>query len=276
MRPCSPNACAARRVRQREADEPSTREVARQVHELDDVLANDRDAGDDRHAPLAARPRRGLVRAAARRPGELVLPSRGTGRGCPRGGARRLPAGRSLDSPSTRQPVARRGRWPPTPFARRSPREVDVLVAPGLLEEQHVGVERDGGADDVGARARTRRRRRARCTSRRGASRARANPNESPSRPVAGWTHGRDLRGPRPPRLVGRRVHGEGARGNPAVVVLNESDLSTSHCQQIAAELSVAETAFLRWHRDGLGASLLHADRRGRALRPRHAWRPST
>lgn len=44
---------------------------------------------------------------------------------------------------------------------------------------------------------------------------------------------------------------GEGARGNPAVVVLLESQLATTKCQQIAAELSVAETAFLRRHRDG-------------------------
>jgi len=44
---------------------------------------------------------------------------------------------------------------------------------------------------------------------------------------------------------------GEGARGNPAVVVLLESDLPTAQCQQIASELSVSETAFLRWHRDG-------------------------
>jgi predicted PhzF superfamily epimerase YddE/YHI9 len=44
---------------------------------------------------------------------------------------------------------------------------------------------------------------------------------------------------------------GEGARGNPAVVVLLESDLPTAHCQQIASELSVSETAFLRRIRDG-------------------------
>jgi len=44
---------------------------------------------------------------------------------------------------------------------------------------------------------------------------------------------------------------GEGARGNPAVVVLLESDLATVHCQQIAAELGVSETAFLRRTRDG-------------------------
>ncbi len=56
---------------------------------------------------------------------------------------------------------------------------------------------------------------------------------------------------------LGRRVWwvdafvGEGARGNPAVVVLLESELASSHCQQIASELSVAETAFLRRHRDG-------------------------
>jgi predicted PhzF superfamily epimerase YddE/YHI9 len=54
----------------------------------------------------------------------------------------------------------------------------------------------------------------------------------------------------------GRRVWwvdafvGEGARGNPAVVVLLESELASSQCQQIAAELSVAETAFLRRGRD--------------------------
>jgi len=56
---------------------------------------------------------------------------------------------------------------------------------------------------------------------------------------------------------LGRRVWwvdafiGEGARGSPAVVVLLESDLSTSRCQQIASELMVAETAFLRRHLDG-------------------------
>jgi PhzF family phenazine biosynthesis protein len=44
---------------------------------------------------------------------------------------------------------------------------------------------------------------------------------------------------------------GEGARGSPAVVVLLESELSTAACQQIASELSAAETAFLRRHRDG-------------------------
>ena len=44
---------------------------------------------------------------------------------------------------------------------------------------------------------------------------------------------------------------GEGARGNPAVVVLLESDLATAHCQQIAAELGVSETACLRRTRDG-------------------------
>jgi len=44
---------------------------------------------------------------------------------------------------------------------------------------------------------------------------------------------------------------GEGARGNPAVVVLLESDLATAHCQQIASELSVSETAFLRRVREG-------------------------
>jgi predicted PhzF superfamily epimerase YddE/YHI9 len=55
---------------------------------------------------------------------------------------------------------------------------------------------------------------------------------------------------------LGRRVWwvdafvGEGARGNPAVVVLLESDLASTNCQQIAAELSVAETAFLRRGRD--------------------------
>lgn len=56
---------------------------------------------------------------------------------------------------------------------------------------------------------------------------------------------------------LGRRVWwvdafvGEGARGNPAVVVLLESELAATQCQQIAAELAVAETAFLRRHRDG-------------------------
>ncbi len=56
---------------------------------------------------------------------------------------------------------------------------------------------------------------------------------------------------------LGRRVWwvdafiGEGARGSPAVVVLLESDLSTARCQQIASELAVAETAFLRRHHDG-------------------------
>jgi predicted PhzF superfamily epimerase YddE/YHI9 len=56
---------------------------------------------------------------------------------------------------------------------------------------------------------------------------------------------------------LGRRVWwvdafiGEGARGNPAVVVLLESDLAPGHCQQIASELSVSETAFLRRFRDG-------------------------
>lgn len=44
---------------------------------------------------------------------------------------------------------------------------------------------------------------------------------------------------------------GEGARGSPAVVVLLESDLPSATCQQIAAELSVSETAFLRSRRDG-------------------------
>jgi predicted PhzF superfamily epimerase YddE/YHI9 len=44
---------------------------------------------------------------------------------------------------------------------------------------------------------------------------------------------------------------GDGALGNPAVVVLLESELATEACQQIAAELAVAETAFLRWHRGG-------------------------
>jgi len=44
---------------------------------------------------------------------------------------------------------------------------------------------------------------------------------------------------------------GEGARGNPAVVVLLEGELPTEHCQQIASELSVSETAFLRRVRDG-------------------------
>ena len=44
---------------------------------------------------------------------------------------------------------------------------------------------------------------------------------------------------------------GDGARGNPAVVVLLEGELATTKCQQIASELSVAETAFLRSHRDG-------------------------
>lgn len=44
---------------------------------------------------------------------------------------------------------------------------------------------------------------------------------------------------------------GQGARGNPAVVVLLESLLSTAGCQQIASELAVAETAFLRQHHDG-------------------------
>ena len=43
---------------------------------------------------------------------------------------------------------------------------------------------------------------------------------------------------------------GEGARGNPAVVVLVEGELATVRCQRIAAELGVAETAFLRWRRD--------------------------
>ena len=44
---------------------------------------------------------------------------------------------------------------------------------------------------------------------------------------------------------------GEAARGNPAVVVLLEGDLDTVHCQQIASELSVSETAFLRRHHEG-------------------------
>jgi predicted PhzF superfamily epimerase YddE/YHI9 len=44
---------------------------------------------------------------------------------------------------------------------------------------------------------------------------------------------------------------GEGARGNPAVVVLLESRLSTAGCQQIASELAVAETAFLRQQQQG-------------------------
>lgn len=39
---------------------------------------------------------------------------------------------------------------------------------------------------------------------------------------------------------------GEGALGNPAVVVLLESPIATGDAQQIAAELAVAETAFLR------------------------------
>jgi predicted PhzF superfamily epimerase YddE/YHI9 len=56
---------------------------------------------------------------------------------------------------------------------------------------------------------------------------------------------------------LGRRVWwvdafiGEGARGNPAVVVLLEGDLPSSQCQQIAAELNLAETAFLQRRRDG-------------------------
>jgi len=44
---------------------------------------------------------------------------------------------------------------------------------------------------------------------------------------------------------------GEGARGSPAVVVLLESPLSAPQCQQIASELSVSETAFLRRHNNG-------------------------
>ena len=43
----------------------------------------------------------------------------------------------------------------------------------------------------------------------------------------------------------------EQARGNPAVVVLLESDLAPEACQLIAAELGVAETAFLRRTREG-------------------------
>lgn len=44
---------------------------------------------------------------------------------------------------------------------------------------------------------------------------------------------------------------GEGALGNPTVVVLLESPLDGAGCQQIAAELAVAETAFLRRRPDG-------------------------
>lgn len=44
---------------------------------------------------------------------------------------------------------------------------------------------------------------------------------------------------------------GKGALGNPAVVVLLESELDDAACQQIAAELAVAETAFLLRRRDG-------------------------
>lgn len=44
---------------------------------------------------------------------------------------------------------------------------------------------------------------------------------------------------------------GEGALGNPAVVVLLESPIATAEAQQIAAELAVAETAFLRRGLDG-------------------------
>jgi predicted PhzF superfamily epimerase YddE/YHI9 len=58
---------------------------------------------------------------------------------------------------------------------------------------------------------------------------------------------------------LGRRVWwvdtfiGEGARGNPAVVVLLEGDLSSEACQQVAAELAVGETAFLHRDREGWG-----------------------
>lgn len=44
---------------------------------------------------------------------------------------------------------------------------------------------------------------------------------------------------------------GVGALGNPTVVVLLESALSSEGCLQIAAELAVAETAFLRRRPDG-------------------------
>lgn len=44
---------------------------------------------------------------------------------------------------------------------------------------------------------------------------------------------------------------GEGALGNPAVVVLLESELAKPECQKIAAELAVAETAFLRRRPEG-------------------------
>lgn len=56
---------------------------------------------------------------------------------------------------------------------------------------------------------------------------------------------------------VGRRAWwvdafiGDQALGNPAVVVLLESALADEGCQQIAAELAVAETAFLRRGPDG-------------------------
>jgi predicted PhzF superfamily epimerase YddE/YHI9 len=120
--------------------------------------------------------------------------------------------------------------------------EVDGVGTPRLLEEQYVGVEPDRGTDDV----------------------ARPSPPVDASgcdttgtlRVVAAMLWQAHLMSELSTDL-GRRAWwidtfiGKGALGNPAVVVLLESALPERDCQQIAAELAVAETAFLRRGRDG-------------------------
>ena len=59
--------------------------------------------------------------------------------------------------------------------------------------------------------------------------------------------------------------------GNPAAVCPLAEWLPDATMQAIAAENNLAETAFFVAAGRGLSAALVHADRRGRALRPRDA-----
>ena len=130
--------------------------------------------------------------------------------------------------------------------------EVDVVGSPGLLEEQHVGVEGDGGVDDARSDGPSRRRPRARCTSRRGAARAPAHPKRCGPRAVAGSVRWRRSRRTSAVACGGStRSSGRARAGTPPSSSCSRASSPRRSCQQIASELSVAETAFLRRHRDG-------------------------
>ena len=59
--------------------------------------------------------------------------------------------------------------------------------------------------------------------------------------------------------------------GNPAAVCLLDAPADPAWMQRVAAEMNLAETAFLVPQGERIRAALVHADRRGRAVRPRDA-----